>query len=195
MPALQAAGGTAIVEPAPTGRRGVRLVALAYSLGVVGVIADQATKTLALASLDPQNPPVLLGGLLTLQLTWNPGAAFSMGEGFTVVLAIIATVAFLVVAGRLIPRVRHAGWAVAEGFLLAGIVGNLIDRIFRQPGPFRGHVVDFLQLPNFALFNVADMFITAAAVLIVWFLLIAQVAPDGRSTREEGVDAASAGRA
>jgi len=159
---------------------------------VFGVVADQVTKTLALALLDPQQPPVLLGGLLTLQLTWNPGAAFSMGESFTIVLAAIALAAFGFVAGYLIPRVRHAGWAVAEGFLFAGVVGNLIDRIFRQPGPFRGHVVDFLQLPNFAIFNVADMFITAAAVLIVWFMLIAQVAPDGRSTREQAAEAPSA---
>ncbi len=170
-------------------------MALAYALAAVGVAADQAAKTLALARLDPQDPPVLLGGLLTLQLTWNPGAAFSLGESFTVVLASIALAAFLVVAGYLIPRVRHRGWAVAEGLLLAGIAGNLIDRLFRWPGPFRGHVVDFLQLPNFAIFNVADMCITAAAVLIVWFMLVAQVAPDGRSTRAESSDAASAGRA
>nr|NLI49544.1 signal peptidase II [Propionibacterium sp.] len=192
---MQAAGGTAIAAVGAAGRR-ARLVALAYALGVIGVVADQVTKTLALAHLDPVHPPVLLGGLLTLQLTWNPGAAFSMGESFTVVLALIASAAFVFVAGYLVPRVRHVGWAVAEGFLLAGIVGNLIDRVFRQPGPFRGHVVDFLQLPNFAIFNVADMFITAAAVLIVWFMLIAQVAPDGRSTREqEGAGAAPAGGA
>lgn len=196
MPALQAAGGTAIVDVGSGGRRGFRLVVLAYVLGLVGLIADQATKTLALAALDPQRPPVLLGGLLTLQLTWNPGAAFSLGEGFTVVLACIALAAFVFVGGYLIPRVRHGGWAVAEGFLLAGIGGNLGDRLFRPPGPFRGHVVDFLQLPNFAIFNVADMFITGAAVLIVWFILIKQVSPDGRSTREPAVDgAASADRA
>ena len=90
-----------------------------------------------------------------------------------------------IICARLIPRVRHVGWAVAEGFLLAGVTGNLADRLFREPGPFHGHVVDFIQLPSFAIFNVADMFITAAAVLIVWFVAVAQIGPDGRSQRAQ----------
>ena len=178
---MQATGGTAIAEPILRPAR--RLPALAFALAVVGFLADLAAKTAALATLDPANPPVLLGGLLTLQLVRNPGAAFSLGEGFTVVLACIALAAFGFVGGYLIPRVRHTGWAVAEGALLAGVSGNLADRLFREPGPFHGHVVDFLQLPSFAIFNVADMFITAAAVLIVWLVLVAQVGPDGRSQR------------
>lgn len=181
---MQAAGGTAIAEPR-TPRPGRRLPALAFALGAGGFLADLAAKTAALALLDPAHPPVLLGGLLTLQLVRNPGAAFSLGENFTVVLACIALIAFVFVAGWLIPRVRHVGWAVAEGFLLAGVTGNLADRLFREPGPFHGHVVDFIQLPSFAIFNVADMFITAAAVLIVWFVAVAQIGPDGRSQRAQ----------
>jgi len=76
---------------------------------------------------------------------------------------------------------------VATGCLLAGIVGNLIDRLFREPGPFHGHVIDFLQLPHFAIFNVADMFITAAAVLVIWLSLITQVTLAGvRLKRADG---------
>lgn len=83
-------------------------------------------------------------------------------------LTCIAIAAFTFVAVYLIPRVRHRARAAAEGFLLAGILGNLTDRLFREPGPFRGHVIDFIQLPYFAIFNVADMCITVLAVLIIW---------------------------
>lgn len=179
---MQTARGTAIVAQRLPGLP--RLRALAVAIGVLGLAVDQATKAAALAFLDPQNPPHYLGGLITLQLTANPGAAFSMGENFTVLLTCVAIAAFLFVAGFLVPRVRHSGWAVAEGFLLAGIVGNLTDRLVREPGPFHGHVIDFIQLPNFAIFNVADICISTAAVLIVWFVLIAQVGPDGRSMKD-----------
>lgn len=164
--------------------RARRLWALAFAIASVGFLADLAAKTLAITYLDPLNPPVLASGLVTLQLIFNPGAAFSMGEGFTPVLTCIALAAFAFVGLRMIPRVKHRGWAVAEGFLLAGIMGNLADRLFRPPGPFRGHVVDFIQLPHFAIFNVADMCITAAAVLIIWLVLIRQVGADGRSMKD-----------
>jgi signal peptidase II len=64
-------------------------------------------------------------------------------------------------------RVRNVGWAIAFGFLLAGITGNLTDRLFRTPGALRGHVVDFLMLPHWPIFNVADMCINVAAALIL----------------------------
>lgn len=160
---------------------------LAVGIAVAGIVLDQATKALAIARLDPAQPIELLGGLLTLRLIRNPGAAFSMGEEFTVVLTCIAIAALAGVSGWLLPKVRHIGWAVATGCLLAGIVGNLIDRLFREPGPFRGHVIDFLQLPHFAIFNVADMFITAAAVLVIWLSLITQVTLAGvRLKRADG---------
>ena len=100
------------------------------------------------------------------------------------VLTGIAIAALIGVLAALVPRIRHVGWAVAIGFLLAGITGNLFDRLFREPGPFRGHVVDFLRLPNFAIFNVADMFITAAAVMVIWLSMITQVTPAGVRTKE-----------
>ena len=145
---------------------------------------DLVVKNAAIANLDPQRPISLLGGLVTLQLIRNPGAAFSMGENFTVVLTIIAIAALIAVLTFIVPRLRHSGWAVTIGFLLAGIAGNLTDRLFRDPGPFRGHVVDFIQLPNFAIFNVADMFITAAAVIGIWLSMITQVSFDGTRLKE-----------
>lgn len=184
MHGLQAAGGTAI---AATGSRrllsprGAWLVAL--GVGLLGFLIDLATKTLALAFLDPQRPIELLGGLLTLRLIFNPGAAFSMGEGVTPLFTGISVVALVFVLWRLVPRARHLGWTVALGLVIAGILGNLTDRLFRPPGFLHGHVVDFLQLPNFAIFNVADMCITFAAVTIVWLVVITQVDLAGVSTR------------
>ena len=64
-------------------------------------------------------------------------------------------------------RLGSALWAVALGLLLAGVAGNLTDRLFREPGPMRGHVVDFLRFPHWPIFNVADVCINVAAVLIV----------------------------
>jgi signal peptidase II len=188
---LQAAGGTAITgEPAAVEASGtvevgvVRLRVLSLGIAAAGFGLDFLAKNIALANLDPTRPIPLLGGLVTLQLIRNPGAAFSMGENFTVVLTIVAITALIGVLGWVLPRVRHVGWAVAIGFLLAGITGNLADRLFREPGPFRGHVVDFIQLPYFAIFNVADMFITAAAVLVIWLSMITQVSLGGVRLKE-----------
>lgn len=162
----------------------VRLRAFCVGLGVLGFGADLVTKNIALANLDPEQPIPLLGGLANLQLIRNPGAAFSMGENFTVVLTVIAITALAGVLVFVVPRIRHTGWAVAIGFLLAGITGNLADRLFREPGPFRGHVIDFVQVPYFAIFNVADIFITAAAVLVIWLSMITQVSLGGVRLKE-----------
>lgn len=137
------------------------------AVAVLGYALDQATKVLAERHLDPADPPSYLGGLLTLRLIHNSGAAFSLGSGATVAISVFALVAFLVVLVWLAPRARHRWSTLACGMLLAGIAGNLTDRLVRAPGPFRGHVVDFFALPHFAIFNVADIFITATAVLVV----------------------------
>ncbi len=158
---------------------------LAAVIGVSGLVIDQVVKTLAIAKLDPNDPIPLLGGLVTLQLIRNPGAAFSMGESFTVLLTCVAIAALIAVTAWGVPRVRHTGWAVTMGLLLAGIAGNLTDRLFREPGPFQGHVVDFIQLPYFAIFNVADMCITAAAVLVIWLSMISQVGLDGAKLKDQ----------
>lgn len=173
---MQTTRGTAIAEHrvlAPARAR-----ALAIGLGVVGFGADLATKTLALNNLDPANPIRLLGGLLNLQLIRNPGAAFSMGESVTWLFTSISIAALIGVSVFLVPRVRHVGWTWATGLLLAGITGNLADRLFREPAPFRGYVVDFLQFPWF-ICNVADVWITFAAVVIGWLALITKVTPAG----------------
>jgi signal peptidase II len=146
---------------------------------VAGLAADVITKSIVVARLDPAAPVRLLGGLLTLRLLRNPGAAFSQGERFTYVFAVAAIVVLAFVIIRLVPRLGHRGWAVALGLLCAGVSGNLVDRLFRRPAVLRGHVVDFLQLPYFAIFNVADMCITTSAALIIYLSVIKGVGLNG----------------
>jgi signal peptidase II len=127
---------------------------------------DLGSKIVALDRLSGRDDVRVIGDLLQLHLTRNPGAAFSTGTEYTAVLSGIAIVAVFVVLW-LSRRLGNLVWAVALGFLLAGVAGNLTDRMFREPGPFRGHVVDFLMLPNWPVFNVADICINVAAGLIL----------------------------
>jgi signal peptidase II len=127
---------------------------------------DITTKMLAVDRLDGRPDVPLVGDVLVLHLTRNPGAAFSTGTEYTVVLSCLAIVAVLVVL-YLATRVRSVLWAAGLGLLLAGVSGNLTDRLLRDPGPLRGHVIDFLMLPNWPVFNIADVCINVAAGLIL----------------------------
>jgi signal peptidase II len=128
-------------------------------------VTDQLTKAWATANLQPDQGRDLVGSVLRLNLIRNSGAAFSIGTGSTWILTAIAcaVVLFVVFTAR---RLGSLGWALALGLLLGGSLGNLTDRMFRVPGPGRGHVVDFLQLPHFPIFNIADSAIVTAAVLM-----------------------------
>ena len=144
-------------------------VTVLVALGVI--VLDQITKALALAYLKPrilagEGPIEILGPVLKLTYTENTGAAFSMGTGFTWIFAVIAAVVAVIIL-RTATRIGSAWWAVALGGLLGGAVGNLIDRLTRPPGIGQGYVVDFLQLPNWPVFNVADMSIVGSAILMV----------------------------
>ncbi|MGC4112443.1 MAG: signal peptidase II [Nocardioides sp.] len=139
---------------------------LFVTVAVLAYAVDLSTKLLAVAHLTPDEPRDVVGGLLRLDLVRNPGAAFSTGTSYTLLLSVIALVAAGVVI-RFGRRLGDATWAVALGLLLAGVCGNLTDRVFREPGLLRGHVVDFLELPHWPVFNVADMLIDSAVILIV----------------------------
>jgi len=127
---------------------------------------DLGTKIVALDRLSGRDDVPIIGDILQLHLTRNPGAAFSTGTSYTAVLSVIAIGAALLVLW-VSRRLGSTGWAIGLGCLLAGILGNLTDRLFRAPSPFRGHVVDFLELPNWPVFNVADILINVAAGVIV----------------------------
>jgi signal peptidase II len=143
-----------------------RARALLLGIFVVMFAIDQVTKWLAVDRLTDQPEKQLVGDLLKLHLTRNSGAAFSTGTGYTELFALLAAAAAVFVLW-LARQVRDPLWAVAFGLLLAGICGNLTDRLFRSPGVLRGQVVDFLQLPHWPIFNVADICINVAAALIL----------------------------
>jgi signal peptidase II len=157
----------------PAGRtRTVRAAYLAMlAAAVVMVGLDQWTKQLALDGLSDGSVHRVLGGLIYFDLTFNAGAAFSFGTGVT---WIFPTIAILISIGILwyARRLQSWPWALAFGLILGGALGNLWDRLFRAPGPMRGHVVDFISLfapagERFAIFNIADSALSVGVVLAI----------------------------
>ena len=145
------------------GRR--RLYAVLLGLAVATLVLDQATKVWALAALTPGEPVDVLGSWIRLSLIRNPGAAFSLGESSTWLLTVVSVVilVWVVMGAR---RVGNLPWAIALGLLLGGAMGNLVDRFLREPGPGRGHVVDFINYFGWFIGNVADIAIVGAAAMI-----------------------------
>ncbi len=182
---------TAPQDP-PVGTRvaGSPRVLLLAVIAVVVLAADIVTKTIAVAQLEGREPVRILGGLIYLQLLRNPGAAFSMATGYTWILTIIA-IAVVVVIVRVARRLASTGWAVALGLVLGGALGNLTDRIFRDPGPLQGHVVDMVSpfAPDgraFAVFNLADSAITCGGILLVALALLGREMDGSRSRQKAG---------
>ena len=132
--------------------------------------ADVISKSIVVARMADHQPIRLLGGLLTITLTRNGGAAFSIGTSMTIVFTAIA-VGVIVYIMRTARNLRSIGWAITLGLLLGGATGNLLDRIFRAPSAFQGHVVDWIELPHWPVFNLADSSIVCAGVLVVLLAL------------------------
>jgi signal peptidase II len=175
--------------PPPKARKVGLLAAIALSV----VVLDVISKVVVVATVQPNEPVRLLGGLVYLSLIRNPGAAFSMATGMTWLLALIAigVVVFIV---RMAPRLRSTPWAVSLGLVLGGAIGNLIDRIFRAPGFLQGHVVDFVSVfgPNaeyFPVFNVADSAITIGGISLVITALLG-IDFDGTRTKSRKAESA-----
>ncbi len=163
--------------PAGTAVRASGRALMAMAIAVLTAVGlDLVTKQLATRFLDPDEPVKLLGGALYLSLTRNPGAAFSLFRDFTFIFPVIAVVV-IVWIGWMARTLRSVAWGIALGLVLGGAMGNLIDRLFRAPAPFHGHVVDFFSLfdPHgqvFAIFNVADMALTFGVILAVLLELL-----------------------
>ena len=149
-------------EPTSTRRR----LGLLLSVAAVVLAFDISTKVLAVKLLNPGQPVSIIGDTVTWTLVRNSGAAFSMATGYTWALTLVATgvVAGIVWMGR---RLVSPWWAVGLGMILGGALGNLVDRFFRSPGPLRGHVVDFLSVGWWPVFNVADSAVVGGAMLLV----------------------------
>ncbi len=170
-------------EPAPPPRPGLTPPRLIWPVAAGVLVADQLTKSLVVARLTENVPVTVIPGWFQLRLVRNPGAAFSLATGTTWVFTLIAiTVAVVIV--RTSRRLGSRWWALALGLLLGGSVGNLIDRLLREPALGRGHVVDFLEylrfpVIDFPVFNVADSCIVTAAGLIM-LLGLREVPMEGR---------------
>jgi signal peptidase II len=165
---LTAAGDAGEVgEPeASAAQPSQRRLRLLLSVAAVVLLFDVVTKVLAVKLLPPGQPVSIIGDTVTWTLVRNSGAAFSMATGYTWMLTLIATgvVVGIFWMGR---RLLSPWWAVGLGMILGGAMGNLVDRFFRAPGPLRGHVVDFLSVGWWPVFNVADPSVVGGAILLV----------------------------
>lgn len=156
------------------------ILAVLPAVALVILVLDLVTKIVVVATIDPQRPVQIIGDTVTLRLVRNSGAAFSFATGYTWVLTIVAA-AVVVGIIRFSGRLRSAWWAVGLGLVLGGALGNLVDRFFRSPGPLRGHVVDFVSVGWWPVFNVADSAVVCGAILLV-ALTVFGVEIDGTRT-------------
>lgn len=159
-----------------------RRLPLALGIAVVVLVVDQATKFWAVRTLTGREPIPVFGDFLQFRLLYNPGAAFSMGENATWVFTIIAAIA----AGWLfwhLTKPHPTGLVIAFSLLLGGATTHLLDRLFRDPGFARGHVVDFIDYNGWFVGNVADIALTFGAVLAV-ILTATQKEPADEATDE-----------
>jgi signal peptidase II len=151
------------VEGRPrTGRK----LAILLAVALVVLALDVVSKVIVVGSLSHHAPIRLLGGLLTLRLLRNSGAAFSIGTSMTIVFTVIAAAVIFYIL-RTARNLQSLPWAITLGLLLGGAMGNLADRIFRAPGLFRGDVVDWIELPHWPVFNLADSAIVCGGVIAV----------------------------
>lgn len=183
---------SATIPPGPAFVARPRLAVLVVTIGALVWAIDQVTKRWALASLAPGEVRPFLGEVLQFALVFNPGAAFSLGTGitpvFTLAMAVVAVAILLALR-----RLRSFWWALALGLLLGGALGNLTDRLSRPPGFARGHVVDFLMLPHWPVFNVADSSIVTATALIAVAAFRGVDFDSGREPPTTAVDDSQAG--
>ncbi|MFM9878373.1 MAG: signal peptidase II [Rhodoglobus sp.] len=158
-----------------------RALALLAVVAALVYVFDRVSKYLVTQNLTLGVPVEVLGQLLQFHYVENPGAAFSLGSGSTWIFAIIAT-AVTVVIIVFARRIRSIGWAVLFGLLLGGTLGNLTDRLTREPGFGQGYVVDFLQIWGFpAIFNIADVGIVSSMGLFI-ILTLRGIGLDGTRT-------------
>lgn len=164
-------------EPLPARAPRPKVAVLAAVAALV-LALDATSKALVVAHLTPGEPVHAIGNLLMWDLLRNPGAAWNVGTGYTIVFTVLAfgVIAYVVRTAR---RLRSIGHAIAFGLLLGGAAGNLADRLFRAPGVFRGEVVDWIEVTRYyPVFNLADSSICIAAVIFV-ILALRGIRTDG----------------
>jgi signal peptidase II len=170
---MQTTRGTSLTEDAqpdaagrPALKPSLRRIGLLGAVAVTVIVLDLVTKLAVVAHMTTSETHDVLGGLLKITYTRNAGAAFSVGTGMTAVFALVA-VAVAVAIVRTARSLRSLTWAITLGLLLGGALGNLGDRVFRSPGFLRGHVVDWIELPHWPVFNLADSAIVCGGIIAV----------------------------
>lgn len=153
----------------------VRVWRTLLSVALIVWLIDLATKIWAVNFLSSRANVRVIGDLFQLTFVRNPGAAFSFATGATFILTFFSILVLSVIL-YFLPKITSKGWAVVLGLVMGGILGNLSDRVFREPGFFRGHVIDWMQLPHWPIFNIADSAIVVAA-LISMILSIRNISP------------------
>lgn len=172
----------------PAARRPRRFVLLS-AVAAAALAADYATKEAALSAFAPGESMPVVGDLLQFTLVFNTGAAFSMGQGMPWLFFLIAVgvVGYIVFMAR---KLASRPWAVALGLIMGGALGNLVDRAFRPPAPLHGAVVDWIRVPNWPVFNIADSCIVVGGVLAV-LLAFRGINIDGSRESDEPSEADS----
>ena len=155
-----------------------RLFAIALAVWAI----DFLTKNWAISNLS-YSPRQIIGNLLQLTLLRNPGAAFSMATGFTIIFTSIS-IGVAIFIMRYASHITSAWWAYVAGLVLGGVLGNLSDRVFREPGFLYGHVIDWIEIPHWPIFNIADSSIFIAAGIAI-LLTIRNISPTAKSGRHE----------
>jgi len=172
-----------------TSRSSRRLLWGIFALAAFVVAADQLSKWWAETNLGGGKNIPIIGDLLSFQLVYNPGAAFSIGEEFTWVLTIIAALAVVAITWYA-SQVESRAWGIALGMLLGGAITHLGDRLFRDPGFARGHVVDFINYNGYFIGNIADIALVGGAIMIVIISLMG-IASKPEPVETDSADAAA----
>ena len=176
------------MPPLETSQRRKSKAGLLALIAIASVIVDQLSKITALRALDSGDVIDVLGSWLTFRLVRNPGAAFSMGVDVTWVfttiqLLFVIGVAVYAFRGR---KVRDNVTALSLGLMAGGAAGNLIDRLTRAPGFYHGHVIDFIAVDGFAIFNIADCAISVGvAILALWIIFGPQAEKPAKPEKAE----------
>jgi len=177
------------VAATTTSRSSRRMRGAILALAAFVIAADQLSKWWAEANLGGGKNIPIIGDLLSFQLVYNPGAAFSLAEEYTWVLTIIAAIAVVAITWYAW-SVQSRAWGVALAMLLGGAITHLGDRLFREPGFARGHVVDFINYNGYFIGNIADIALVGGAIMIVIISLMGIAAKPEPVTTSDA-DAAS----
>ena len=145
----------------------------AISVATLTAVTDQLIKNFIVAEFDMYEVRPFLGEVVKLTYILNDSAAFSLGFGLTGLFTLISSVATLALIWFIAFKSKSTAWSIIAAVMLGGVVGNLLDRLFRSPGAGLGKVVDYIQIPfNFPIFNLADIAIVSMAILSALLVLL-----------------------